>query len=265
MSSDDMRVLHPGWDPRRRVRDRRRRPRRWLLLAVLLVAGIAVGASLLRMTPESPSNAPAFPPEAFTAPPAPPSRTATASPAWDEGSPQVHPPTTPTTSARVAGATDEAPECGIDDLSLVNDGWDAATGNTWTTVTATNVGDAPCLLGGWPQIRITQGDPLALTVQQVSTGADGRPAPPKRLVLDPMSGASLTIWWRGYRAAADSDTPQRLSLRVGAGDWRDIPLDRGPAPFDIVDGGQLELHAWEPTPLPGTPGHSRAAALQPPV
>ncbi len=248
MGPDDMRVLHPGWDPRRKMRDRRRRPRWPMLLVLTLVLVTMTTCSLLRAVPEPPPNLPAFPADQLTDPPRLSPAPSAPLPVWNEGSAQVHPRTLPTAPARLATSADDQRECGIDDLSLANHGWDAATGNTATAITATNVTDQPCLLGGWPQLKLGTTTPTPLTFARVSRDAAGQSAPPARLVLAPGQGATTSLWWRGYRNAADQRTPQRLILRFGSGDWREIPLDAGagPAPFDVIAGAEIEIGSWLP-------------------
>lgn len=175
---------------------------------------------------------------------------------WAEDGPQVHPPTRPTTSGRLAGASDSAPACGIDDLSLTLDGWDGVVGNGAVTLTATNMTDHACMLAGWPSIRLIQRKPVALNVvQDTSPGGIGDDGPPPRVILPPRGGADSALWWRGYGTAADTRTPQRLAVRFGAGDWRSVPAvrDRVTTPFDLVDGGEIELGPWRPA-LPRPPG-----------
>lgn len=252
-SKDDLLVLHPGRGPRRRDRRRGRRRLHAVAVTVMCVAALAVVLPFWRPLPErSPGREPAFPPEAFTTAPAPPATPTSPTPAWDAGSPQAHPRTLPSPirPAQVAAPTDAGRECDVDDLSIVNHGWDAWTGNTATSLTATNLGDDPCLLGGWPSLRLDQGGrPLALTTEQVTHALGGQPVPPRRLLLRPGQSATTLLTWRGYRNAADSETPQRLTIRLGSVERREVPLEPpspGPAPFDLVDGGALLIGAWQP-------------------
>lgn len=170
-------------------------------------------------------------------------------PAWDAGSPQVAPAELPNPllPAAVAAPAFEAPECRIDDLSLVNHGWDSWSGHTATVITATNTSQATCLIGGWPGVRLEQGGPMALTFGQVSENVQGQPAPPQRLVMEPGHSASSTLSWRGYRSSADSTTPQRLTVRIGLDpERREVPLAEPPAPFDVVAGATIDLLPWVP-------------------
>lgn len=142
--------------------------------------------------------------------------------------------------------------CGLDELRLSNDGWDAAVGNTGTRVVATNTSGRRCSLSGFAQVRIEQGRPLALTLQQTADPGrldpSGSTGPPRPVRLDPGDRAAFTMWWRGYRSAADQRTPQRLVLRLPSSPaTADVPLDHPPAPFDVIDGAIVEIGPWRST------------------
>ena len=89
--------------------------------------------------------------------------------------------------------------------------------------------------------RVEAKEPIGRRGRNPKRGAAGQE-------LAPGQGATTSLWWRGYRNAADQRTPQRLILRFGSGDWREIPLDAGagPAPFDVIAGAEIEIGSWLP-------------------
>lgn len=257
-----MPLVHPGWvdadasdrprlpHPAPGAAGGERRPA-WLALAalggavLLVVGGLGYAAGSRRDQPAAPAHLTHHGPQReHGARPAPPE-----GPAWDAGDAQRHPAALPdpVRPAAVAGPAVQAPACDIDDLSVVNHGWDAAMGDTSTVLTATNVGRGDCLLAGWPDLRLEQGGPLPLSIETSTRLDPGGDAPPQRLLLRPGTSASAALTWAGYRSSADQRTPQRLTMRIApAGERREIPLAERPAPFDVVAGATLQLGPWRP-------------------
>jgi hypothetical protein len=76
------------------------------------------------------------------------------------------------------------------------------------------------------------------------------PAAPggERVGLAPGAAASFPLIWKGYGAAADVDTPQELHVMLPGHEGRgSVPLERGPAPFDLVEGGTIRIGPWQST------------------
>lgn len=213
--------------------ERRRARSRWIAAGIVGAGLLGPALAILLAAPPAPRWS------------APPQLRATPDPVPTAAAPPPPPPATRATPAPAGGAG----TCTLDDLRLTNDGWDAAVGNTWTRVVATNSSGRRCSLSGYPEVRLEQGGPLALTVQRTDDPGrlepSGAPETARPVGLDPGEGAAFTMWWRGYRTAADQQTPQRLVLRLTSSPaTADVPLDRSPAPFDVVDGAIVEVGPW---------------------
>jgi hypothetical protein len=67
-----------------------------------------------------------------------------------------------------------------------------------------------------------------------------------RVGLAPGGAASFALIWEGYGAAADAATPQELYVTLpGHEGRRNVPLERGPAPFDLVAGATIQVAPWQ--------------------
>jgi hypothetical protein len=66
-----------------------------------------------------------------------------------------------------------------------------------------------------------------------------------RVGVAPGQTARLSLYWRGYGAAADSASPQTLDvlLRPGAAV---VPVEVPSRLFDLIDGGELRVGNWLP-------------------
>jgi hypothetical protein len=75
----------------------------------------------------------------------------------------------------------------------------------------------------------------------------GKAPTAQRVGVAPGGTASFTLFWKGYGAAADHDTPQTMSVTLpGTAAPGDVPLGEGPAPFDVVDGATMQVSGWKP-------------------
>jgi hypothetical protein len=145
-------------------------------------------------------------------------------------------PTAPSVSADVA--------CGADDLSLTTTGWDAAMGLTAVTVVATNTGGSACYVEGFADITLSQGsDEVRLAVGRSAPLPDGATDPGGRVGIAPGGQARFHVTWDGYRQQADRETPQDLVVKVAESDVP-VELTDGPAPFDVVDGAEVDVGPW---------------------
>jgi hypothetical protein len=140
--------------------------------------------------------------------------------------------------------------CTPDDLVWSTTGWDAAIGIRLVTVVATHRRSAPCYLDGFANITITQGGrALQLVVEPGSVAEPHKPVTAVRIGVAPGGSASFTLYWKPYGAAADQETPQSLAVALpGWANRVDVPLSHGPAPFDLLDGGRVQIGAWQPGP-----------------
>ena len=208
------------------------------ILATGLVAGTPVGRDLVAGTRSDlypdlvPSAAAAVPPVlpdprpdlSFTEPPDPTS--------------------TPTPTVVASRA------CVADDLSLAAQGWDSAMGSTAVSVVATNTSTTPCWVRGHPILRLTQGGAdldLAVTSSPTQRWGNGAVVPDRRIGLAARGGqASFDLWWRGYRNAADQQTPQTLTVDLPGA----APVELGlAAPYllDVVEGAEVTVTRWTVT------------------
>lgn len=146
------------------------------------------------------------------------------------------------------------PACGSSDVALSLTSWDAAGGDSAATLVALNVGRRTCALRGNPALQITQGGrdlrirhrPLDLYRLPTTHTVDG-------LGLAPGDRAESTVFWRGYRDAADHTAQQRVEVALSDGDASipaRIELDdgraTGPAPFDVVEFAEVQTGPWNP-------------------
>lgn len=186
--------------------------------------------------------------EAFrpSTPPAPPSVvTETAppgapSPRGGVGAPYRTAPATGVPAARA---------CALSDLRLTGGGWDMTMGTSSMTVTAHNVSGRACWLDGVARVRISQGaSDLRLTYRVGSAEQIGRPGAPRRVGVPAGGRAWAVLWWPGYRDAADQETPQRLWVAAAPGPEVEVPTGQWPAPFDLVDGGEVLVSVWAVKP-----------------
>jgi hypothetical protein len=183
--------------------------------------------------------------------PGPADEPAPAVPQLHAGAPPPE-PAVPGTPAAVPppAPVDAATPCLPGDLTWSTTGWDAAMGTRAVTVVATQHGRRPCYLDGFAEVTLAQGgQPLRLVVVPGSVTEPGRPPTARRVGVAPGGSAAFVLFWKGYGAASDEDTPQVLSVALsGAADPTDVPLGERPAPFDLVEGATVQIGAWQPGP-----------------
>jgi hypothetical protein len=197
--------------------------------AIVVLTFDPVGPGEAR-TPAAPAPAPApAPPSASPSPPPVPAPLPTVAP--------VPPP-------QAADLCDPA------DLAWSTTGWDAAMGSRAVTVVAAVQGTEPCFVDGFVDVVIAQGGrPLQLVSRTGFAAASTEPAPAQRVGIAPGGTAVFTLYWEGYGAAADGETPQSLRVALaGSAEPVEVPIGPEPAPFDLVDGGTIEIGPWQPGP-----------------
>lgn len=158
-------------------------------------------------------------------------------------------PTQTPTPTVVAGRA-----CTDADLTLAARGWDSAMGSTAVSVVATNTSDTACWVKGYPVVRLAQGGTdldLAVTRSATQRWGNGDVVPDRRVGLAAGGGrASFDLWWRGYRSAADQQTPQSLTVTLPGS----APLELGlSAPYllDVVQDAEVTVMRWK-LPSPGS-------------
>jgi hypothetical protein len=226
------------------------RPRPWSVAASALVILVAAAAVLLFGTadadptvegarPALPQARPAAPPRlpppaSTTLPPTPTPPSSVPGGALDRHS--VHAP------------VDAAVTCRPEDLGWNATGWDAAMGTRSVTIVATSRADRPCYVDGFAQITLNQaGRALRLTAEPGSPTSLEVVPQPRRVGLAPGGAAFFTLLWKGYGAAADAETPQELRVTLADGTVASsVPLGTSPAPFDLMNGGTIQISPWRP-------------------
>lgn len=170
--------------------------------------------------------------------------------------PPPQPPAAPQPAAPTASAPVDEPvvatvACGPQDMAWTATGWDAAMGTRAVTIVATSHAARPCYVDGFAEIAVWQGGrALRLTTEPGSPTSPEAPAA-RRVALAPGGTARFSLVWKGYGAASDEKTPQELTVTLpGAAEPSRVPLGTHPAPFDLVDGGTVEVGPWQPNHAP---------------
>lgn len=207
-------------------------PQRTRTTAAFLLAGLAVTLAAVApapvAAPRPSAPVPSRIPVAQTRPPVPVSPTTQAAPEPD-----------------APAAPDSVPLCRVERLTAHTMGWDMAMGKTWVSVVVRNTSSADCAVAGLPEISLLQGrTPLGLTISRESARRPGTAELPRRALARAGGTVSVLLWWPGYRNAADQTTPQALTLHAPGVGSIPVALDRGPAPFDLKDGGLVRVSAW---------------------
>ena len=175
------------------------------------------------------------------------------------GSADVAPPTVVSRSAPPSGKLPSAPSrpgpapdaaaavplCRVEQLAARTQGWDAAMGDTAVTVVVTNTSSRDCAVRGLPSVSLLQGRaPLRLTIDHESVDRPGHTDQPRRALVRADGEVRVLLLWAGYRAQADEQTTQALTLHAPGVGSLPVVLDQGPAPFDLLDGGQISVSGW---------------------
>lgn len=197
---------------------------------------------------------------AATPVPAPPAdavaRTGPAPEAIPENTPKPQPLPAPGSQEQPVPSLPAAglPPCGPATITVALTGWEFASGDSAATLVAHNVGQSACALRGHPSLHITQGG-QDLNIRHRSLEAYRLPVTPPAHGLGLMPGerAEATVFWRGYRDAADPTTPQRVEVVLADGAdpipariETDEGSSIGPAPFDVVAAAEIETGPWTP-------------------
>ena len=197
---------------------------------------------------------------AATPVPAPPAdavaRTGPAPEAIPENTPEPQPLPAPGSQEQPVPSLPTAglPPCGPATITVALTGWEFASGDSAATLVAHNVGQSACALRGHPSLHITQGG-QDLNIRHRSLEAYRLPVTPPAhgLGLMPEERAEATVFWRGYRDAADPTTPQRVEVilfdgadPIPARIETDEGSSIGPAPFDVVAAAEIETGPWTP-------------------
>lgn len=143
--------------------------------------------------------------------------------------------------------------CDGADLAMTAEGWESAAGDSYAVLVATNTSDTPCVLSDAPLLAVSQGGTdLHLAQQPLERSRFTSTPPASGVGLPKGASAQAYLFWHGYRNAADQTTPQVLTARVQQGDEAvpvafdgDAESELRAAPFDLVDGGAIEVGRWE--------------------
>lgn len=172
------------------------------------------------------------------------------SPVGVEPTPEPVPKTPPPPAVRTPEPRSVAPAraCTTGDLTLSARGWDSAMGTSAVTLVVTNGSTSACWVEGFPTVAVAQaGRDLGVDVRRSTTTAYGTEARTGRIGLLPSGGEAVAaLSWKGYRAMADSTSPQVVSVSLsGAPSPLRLSLD-GTAPrIDVVEGAAMDLGPWQ--------------------
>jgi hypothetical protein len=124
-------------------------------------------------------------------------------------------------------------------------------GTSAVTLVVSNGSDTACWVEGFPTVALAQaGRDLGVDVRRSTTTAYGTVVPARRIGLLPRGGEAVAaLSWKGYRAMADTTSPQLVSVTLpGAKAPIRLPLD-GTAPrIDVVEGAVMDVTAWQYPP-----------------
>ena len=134
--------------------------------------------------------------------------------------------------------------CPATDVNLALSGFDAAMGARVATLTATNHSETPCYVDGFATVALSQdGEALDLRSGTTSTSQPGMEGRATRVGLASGHTARAVLYWRGYGAAADTTTPQTLTVTLHPGtSGQQVAVE--PWAFDLTDGGELRVGNW---------------------
>ena len=151
----------------------------------------------------------------------------------------------PTPLSAAPDADADLPLCTADQLTGRTQGWDSAMGHSWVTIVVTNQRDRPCAVTGLPEIVLVQGaERITLDVDHESPDRSGVIERGRRALVRAGGEVAVVLGWPGHRTAADSRTPQALTLLAPEVGSIPVALDIGPAPFDLIDQGKISISGW---------------------
>jgi hypothetical protein len=117
-------------------------------------------------------------------------------------------------------------------------------GTSAVTLELTNRSGTPCWVSGFPDLRLEKsGHDLHLAVARSRTDAAGRAVTQARVGIAPGGDATASLWWKGYRQAADTTSPQTLVVRTGGQALRHELAGTSPR-LDVVDGAAVSITPW---------------------
>jgi hypothetical protein len=109
---------------------------------------------------------------------------------------------------------------------------------------ATNSSEQPCYVDGFATVALSQGGSrVDVRSGTTSTAQPGVAGQATRVGLAPRHTARAALYWRGFGAAADTTTPQTLTVTLHAGS-SGRPVDVEPYAFDLAEGGELRVGNW---------------------
>jgi len=200
---------------------------------VALVAGAVAVAAVATIRPQPdvasgrPSSA-AAPPSHAPDPAASPGRTGS-------GGTALHPP--------ADGIAQEGPIgsdwCEAGNLSIEIEGADSATGHRRAALRATNVGSAPCVLDGYPDIAIAdaRGDEVPLEIARGSSFMATDPEP-SVVVIPPGGGAACVLGW-------DATDGRTAIGAVYVAPFAGLPRTALAASWDMTADTRIAVTAWQ--------------------
>lgn len=179
--------------------DRRRRRPSLSLIAVpvlaIAVLGIAAGVLGGRLLAGTPGLSPG---------PAPSSTLMSG-----RVSPSIHAEPSPSFTAEPTRPASAYDRCRADDLAMVADGWNGATGTLSADAVVINVGNATCRLAGKPSVQLVVPDGDALTAPSIADPSAG-----SALALAPGDSAGTSFAWGNWCTDAPAGA---LTLRLFLG------------------------------------------------
>lgn len=119
---------------------------------------------------------------------------------------------------------------------------DAAAGRRFGLVTATNAGDRPCTLKGYPDLAFADVEGNNVRVKYERGRWDGSKAKVRKVVLEPGGVARAELTWRGDAGSYDREVDTIL-----AAPWAGAKRTRSLDHFDIKNGSVMRVSPWLPT------------------
>ncbi|GAB3441208.1 hypothetical protein GCM10027517_16770 [Phycicoccus ginsengisoli] len=168
-----------------------------------------------------------------------------------EPTPQPLPPNPSPTTPRTHPVVAAARACAPGDLTLSARAWDSAMGTSAVTLALTNRSASACWVEGFATVAIAQaGRDLGVDVGRSTTTAYGTTSPVTRVGLPARGGEALAaLWWKGYRAQADSTSPQVVAVTLrGATTPLRLTLDGTTPRIDVIEGAAMTLAPWQYPP-----------------
>ncbi|MCM3556747.1 DUF4232 domain-containing protein [Janibacter melonis] len=149
--------------------------------------------------------------------------------------------------------------CTVADLTVTAVPGEPTLGGRSAVLRASSISDAPCVLGGYPDLRLADDDgPIPLWTTPADYTVTGEPAEVEAITLAPGESASVTVWWRA-RPPGDVEDGARV-LRVDLGDdasvrgVQTVEVDGPPGLTEgLAAGSRVRIEPWstgDRLPLP---------------